>query len=53
MVSENLPINGFLAARDKVVTTQWRNWITLWVISVSITVGQMAIVGLQMSCSYS
>lgn len=37
MVSENLPINCLLVARDKAVTTQWRNCITLRVIGVSIT----------------
>lgn len=37
MVSENLPIHCLLVARNKVVTTQWRNWITLWVIAVSFT----------------
>ena len=40
MISENDPINCLLVAREKVVTKQWRNWVTLWVINISITSGE-------------
>lgn len=40
MISENHPINCLLVARDKVVTKQWRNWVTLWVINITITNGE-------------
>lgn len=35
MIAKTLSVNCLFVARNKVVTTQWRKWVTLWVIIIS------------------
>lgn len=53
MIVKNLPINFLLVSRDRVVTAQWRNWLTLGMINLSSTLELLATVCLQIHYSYS